>query len=420
MRKNIVDLIGIGIGPANLGLAALLDGIAISHQFFDAKKTFTWHEGISVEYSDLQVHYLKDLVTLVSPTNRYSFLAFLAEHQRIYQFLNQNQSTVSRKEYEQYYQWVASKLPHLNFNAAIDSITYEYPLFKIMYQNHSVYCRHLAIGVGNTLNVPLFAEPYLSDQVLHSASFKLSQFSHQDKTICVVGGGQSAAEIIYTLMTSKTLPSKIYWINKRYRFNPLEDSCFSNEYYTPSYCESFYKKDKHNKTYLNQLLFDTNNGITLSLLDKIYRLAYQLNFIEQRSFQLILLPAHTCHRLSKKSESYQISVYDSLNRKECLIKTDKIIFSTGYQKKIPIILQNLFPTLSTQDYPVNADFSLPWEYQATNKIYLQNAASHHFSLSDTNLGIFSWRNAMIINSLLNKPHFKISDHSLLLSQPFFE
>ena len=40
------DVVGVGIGPFNLGLAALLDAVGdVDALFLDAKPQFAWHPG---------------------------------------------------------------------------------------------------------------------------------------------------------------------------------------------------------------------------------------------------------------------------------------------------------------------------------------------------------------------------------------
>ena len=78
MSTPVHDLIGVGIGPFNLGLAALsapvpeLDGL-----FLDEHEEFSWHPGMLIEGTTLQVPFLADLVTMADPTSPYSYLAYL-------------------------------------------------------------------------------------------------------------------------------------------------------------------------------------------------------------------------------------------------------------------------------------------------------------------------------------------------------
>lgn len=56
--KNI-DILGIGIGPFNLGLAALLfHHPEIKAVFLEKKPQFRWHEGLLLEGTTLQIPFL--------------------------------------------------------------------------------------------------------------------------------------------------------------------------------------------------------------------------------------------------------------------------------------------------------------------------------------------------------------------------
>ncbi len=69
------DVVGIGIGPFNLGLAALAEeGTSLKTVFFDKTQVFQWHPGMLLERSDLQVPFLADLVTFANPVSHYTFL----------------------------------------------------------------------------------------------------------------------------------------------------------------------------------------------------------------------------------------------------------------------------------------------------------------------------------------------------------
>src|SRR5690242_11739568 len=98
--EGIFDLVGVGIGPSNLSLAALAEPVAdLSTVFMDAKPAFRWHPGLLDRAAVIQTSFLKDLVTPIDPTSRYSFLNFLRETGRLYRFLVADFPHVSRVEY---------------------------------------------------------------------------------------------------------------------------------------------------------------------------------------------------------------------------------------------------------------------------------------------------------------------------------
>jgi len=411
-KKKVYDVIGVGIGPANLGLAALLENIKdLNSVFLDEKKEFIWHNGVLLTHSNLQVHYLKDLVTLADPTNHYSFLSFLSSKNRLYQFINLQKSTIGRMEFEQYYKWVSTKLRSLKFSNKVTTVKYENNVFKVISNDSTYYTKNIILGLGKRPYIPTSAIPYLSSDVIPSMNFSNAK-EMENQTVTIIGGGQSAAEIIYTLLTNNILPKQINWITNKHRFFPLEDSCFSNEFPTPSYCSYFYNKDSLLKDRLNNLLFDTNNGITMELLNEIYRKIYDLKFIEKKVFKMNIFTSHSYEDMKKNTDGYIIDIKDIESNTIKKIRTDKIIFATGFKSNNFDILNSI---IGTKKYEIAPDFSVRWEHDNTNKIYVQNSAENYFGLGDTNLGIFPWRNSVIINSLLNKTYYDVADTSLLLS-----
>lgn len=77
------DFIGIGIGPFNLSIAALAEGLdGFSSLFLERKPHFSWHPGMMVPDCHMQTSFLKDLVSAVEPTNRHSFLNYLVQRKK--------------------------------------------------------------------------------------------------------------------------------------------------------------------------------------------------------------------------------------------------------------------------------------------------------------------------------------------------
>ena len=86
------DLIGIGAGPANLSLAALLTiarerGLtSLGAMFLERNPAVFWHSGQMFPGTLMQTEFYRDLVTPIDPTNRFSFLNFLKLNGRLDQF----------------------------------------------------------------------------------------------------------------------------------------------------------------------------------------------------------------------------------------------------------------------------------------------------------------------------------------------
>jgi len=117
------DLIGVGIGPFNLTLAALLAPVGeVDAVFLEQAPAFRWHPGLLLEGSTTQVPFLADLVTLADPTSPYSFLAYLKAHDRLYRFYIREQFHIPRREYDHYCRWVAGRLAACRFGCRVERV----------------------------------------------------------------------------------------------------------------------------------------------------------------------------------------------------------------------------------------------------------------------------------------------------------
>src|SRR5215475_12275348 len=118
-----LDVAGVGIGPFNLSVAALVSPLNhIKSRFFERANEFQWHPGLLFPEATIQVSFLKDLVTLANPTSPYSFIAFLFKTGRLYRFITANFPRVSRREFNQYFRWVCDHLPNLEFGRNVEAI----------------------------------------------------------------------------------------------------------------------------------------------------------------------------------------------------------------------------------------------------------------------------------------------------------
>lgn len=143
MTSHVLDLVGAGIGPFNLSLAAQLDSIPeLSVRFFERRAAFAWHPGMMLPGAEMQTSILKDLVTATNPTSPWSFLAYLVAHKRFYQFINAEYEAVPRKEFADYLGWVARGLPSLRFGTSLRDVHLAGDRFAIATDNEAVHAKN--------------------------------------------------------------------------------------------------------------------------------------------------------------------------------------------------------------------------------------------------------------------------------------
>ena len=153
---RVHDVVGIGIGPFNLGLAALsapVDGL--DAVFLDAADEFRWHPGMMIEGATIQVPFLADLVTLADPTSPYSFLNHLKATGRLYPFYIRESFYPLRAEYDAYCRWVAAQLPSLRWGRRVVGLEEEGDHFLVTTDRGETYRgRHVVLGVGTQPVLP--------------------------------------------------------------------------------------------------------------------------------------------------------------------------------------------------------------------------------------------------------------------------
>lgn len=112
-----VDILGVGYGPSNLGLAIALQerNRAVPQQdrltsvFVERQLEFRWHPGMLLPGATMQISFLKDLATQRNTRSEYTFLEYLAQRDRLTHFINLQTFFPSRLEFHDYLTWAAAK-----------------------------------------------------------------------------------------------------------------------------------------------------------------------------------------------------------------------------------------------------------------------------------------------------------------------
>lgn len=410
---EVIDIAGIGIGPSNLSLAALLKPHPeVSAKFFGREGEFQWHSGMMVPNAMLQVHYLKDLVSLVDPSNPLSFLAYLAKKKQLLSFINANFDQVLRREFNQYYRWACTQLQSLHFNSAVHAVEFVNGHFMLEGEGWAQPARNLVLGTGQQPVIPACAQPFIGSSVFHSSQFMNAPRAWKDKRVVVVGGGQTGAEIIqYLLSDTQALPASVTWVSRRGNFSPLDESPFTNDLYTPGYSDHFFGMPQPVRQALLAEQKLASDGISQSLLQSIYRRIYELKNVLHHPCEIQLLPRRELRGISERNHRLELSLVHGHSRAREELDADAVVLCTGYAYRMPAFLEGLESRISRRDgeYVVNADYSIEWDGPQGSAIYVQNAARGQKGIADPNLGLIPWRCAKIINSVCGRPVYDLME-----------
>jgi lysine N6-hydroxylase len=417
--QNCFDMIGIGIGPSNLSLACLSDTVNIKSIFLDKKTKWSWHPGLQTKGSFLQVNFLKDLVTYIDPCNRFSFLNYLHKNNLLCKFLNRRDMEINRQEFDKYYSWVVNNLCTLNFDNNVIKIEYIKNIFYIHTNNKLYKTKNVVIGTGKKPNIPKMYKEHISEKVFHSSNY--SNFLQKIKKskgnkVLVIGGGQSGAEVVYDLMNLHL--HDVHWCTRRDNFIPLEDTPFANEIHSPSYIDKFRTLQKEDKVKLIKKFKMTSDGISASLLNKIYEKLYEDTLYENKKNFLYIMSEVLDIQLQNNGR-YKLNIRNNLfNTITRILDIDYIILATGYVPTFPDIFNILIDSTHSNNFEqsvieIDDDYSIK-NYFGDCKLFLHGTEAKHFGVSDANLSIIPWRSAVILNSIMKKELFNLKIDKYIL------
>lgn len=416
-QRNTLDIIGIGVGPFNLGLAALLEKTDSTYMCFEQKLKFDWHPGMLLEGTTLQVPFMADIVTMVDPTSPYSFLNYLHEHERLYQFYFFEKFHIPRNEYNHYCQWVANSLSGLQFNSEVKKITLhteEDTYYEVTVQQgdatKTYYSRHVVMGVGTKPIIPKDFQSMQSDQFYHSSHFKMKrEQTLQAKSITVIGSGQSAGEIVYDLLQQQNEQKyKLSWYTRSKGFYPMEYSKLGLEHFSPDYTRYFYhlEHEKKQRVLKNQALL--YKGISLETISDIYELLYERT-IGGRNIPITIQALTELTNIELQEDSHVLTLYQYEQEAYQKTVSDVVIMATGYQDTLPLFMDGMKNHLQFDD---NGQLEIDEQYKVKLSVegaslFIQNGELHTHGVGAPDLGLGAYRNAVIINQIAGKEVYKL-------------
>ncbi len=418
MTKDILDLAGVGIGPFNLSVAALLDRHPdVNAAFFDGKPAFDWHPGMQLPGARLQTSCLKDLVTGADPCNPYSFLNYLVKRRRLYPFLSADITAISRREFADYLGWVASSLPDLHFGHGVESVSFKDGLFRLVFRHRldPVYSRNLCIGTGIRPHIPSACRPLPMGRSLHCINLMDQARDFTGQHVAVIGGGQSGAEVMLGLLDSLWgRPAGIRWLSRRPNFEPLDETPFTNLYFTPGYVNTFHNLPEQRRRELVQHQKLASDGISPDTLQALYQRLYEYPLEEPGRPLPDLLPGRTLCAVTDGSPMTLLT-RNQLDDQFEEFQADQLLLCTGFEHGLPSCLAPLEQKLrldETGQPRMKNAFNLDWEGPDNRTIYAVNQGRFSHGIADSQLSLMSWRSAIIVNDLLGREYYPVSEEAI--------
>ena len=403
------DVIAIGCGPFNLGLAALADGVDdVRLAVFDSRPEFTWHRGLMFEDAMLQVSFLADLVSLVEPAHHLSFLSYLRDNDRLYQFYVREKFHPTRREYEAYLRWCAAQLDSLHFGRHVQSVVWNGDAFELTVERGDAVehyeARHLVVGVGTEPFVPAALAGLPEERFTHSADYlfrrdDLLRTGH----VTVVGSGQSGAECFLDLLRSGG--PAVSWLTRTAAFTPLDYSKLVLEMTTPSYVDYFHALDERVRDRLVKEQWRHYKGISSETLEDIHDALYARDLSANPAELQIGVGVVSA---VARADGLELTMLHADSGKTFQHTTGAVVAATGYRNRTLPFMAGLLSQIdhdAAGRWVINRNHSVQGALEG--RIFVANADLHSHGVAAPDLGIGAVRNATILNSVAGREVFRL-------------
>ncbi|ADX71633.1 lysine/ornithine N-monooxygenase [Pseudarthrobacter phenanthrenivorans Sphe3] len=418
---KVHDFAAIGVGPFNLGLAALAEPVAgLDGVFLDQRGSFDWHPGMMLEPAHLQVPFMADLVTLADPTSRFSFLNFLKQTGRLYRFYIRENFYPLRAEYNQYCQWVAGQLPAARFGTAVLETAYKDGVYRLSLSGPEgpevLLARRLVLGTGTSPYIPEAAAGIVAASaagsggvVLHNAEYLARKAElQQQRSITILGSGQSAAEIYYELLQEADAHGyRLNWVTRSGRFFPLEYTKLTLEMTSPEYVDYFHALPQQQRDHLNKTQKNLYKGINSELIDAIYDLLYAKSISGLVDTQLLTHSTLTAAAWNAEAGTHTLHLAHGEQGSNYTLDSEAVVLATGYAYQEPDFLAGIQDRIARDSagrFAVDRDYSTGVE---PGEIFVQNAELHTHGFATPDLGMGAYRNSRILRAILGREVYQV-------------
>ncbi|HET6859484.1 MAG TPA: lysine N(6)-hydroxylase/L-ornithine N(5)-oxygenase family protein, partial [Streptomyces sp.] len=367
-EEETLDLLGVGIGPFNLSLAALADAVpGLSAAFLEQRTAFHWHPGLLIEGATLQVPFLADLVSLVDPTSRWSFLNYIRTRERLFPFYFAERFHMDRAEYDAYCRWASEQLPSCRFGHQVDTVRWDAgrEAFEVDFTRLDAtggaegvgryFARNLVLGVGTAPKIPeplraLAHDP--SAPVWHSAEYldRRAQLLAAEH-VTVIGSGQSGAEAFLDLLRHRPEGGEgLTWLTRTPAFAPMEYSKLGLEQFTPDYTRYFHGLSEPVRDRLLPQQWQLYKGVSGDTLGDIHDELYRRT-LGGRWPDAALTPGVAVRSARRGGDGrIELGVTHAQQETEAQLVTDAVVLATGYaERSVDGMIEPLLPHLSRDE-----------------------------------------------------------------------
>jgi L-ornithine N5-oxygenase len=405
MITREVELLAVGAGPSNLGLAVALEelapDVAENSLIIDRSPEIEWQSGMLLPWAKSQVSFLKDLVTLRNPRSRFTFLNFLRSTGRLDGFINLGEQAPYRLEISAYLNWVAGSLAKVKLELGRDCVAIRPSRdasgtltgwVTTLADGTSIASRYLVIAAGRDPNIPAVFADLPPRRVIHSTRYRPGVSALEPNLpyrVALIGSSQSAAEVFRALRSD--LPdSDVTWLMRSIGPTADPSSKFTNELYYPSYVGEFFETPAPGRELIRQELYRTNYScITPAMLQSLYTDLYRDRLAGRHDRRLVTMTNVTAAR-----EQHGEVILDLTDRRTggvTELRRDLVFLGTGFAWNPPKLVGELAGAIGLDKVEVTRGYRLIVDEPARGACYLQGVNEATHGIGDSLLSVLARR-----------------------------
>jgi len=404
---------GVGAGPACLSLAALFQNTTDQQiALFDKADSSAWHSSLLHPGVRMQTSWMKDLVSMVDPTHRLSFLNYLVTEGRLFAMLNAQFDVIPRQEYMNYLAWCAGQIDNIHFSTPIDEIDFvDGEGFYVISDGRPVArSEHVVIGVGTRPTIPAGFAGLPEDLVFIADDLGrhlTGMAAEADQPVAVVGGGQTGVEAVMRLLRAGF--TDIKWLGRRQWFQTIDDTPAANEFYRPAHQQFLQGLTRPTRRRLIAEQVRTGDAMTPGALKTLYQANYD-GMLDLGRFPVSMLPGRDVTEAELDAEAVVLTAKtpETVERhrvRRAVIAVGRQVapvpFSTELRKRIDVDEDG--------EMIVDSDYSVRWKGMDGHHIYALNRSRFSHGIPDANLSLLPVRAGLVLNSMLGREVFAIRD-----------
>jgi L-ornithine N5-monooxygenase len=414
LNRQEVEILAIGAGPGNLGLAVALEElapeIARDTLIVEQYENVVWQRGMLLPWTQSQVSFLKDLVTLRNPRSKFSFINYLHSVGRLDEFVNLASFTPYRLEISGYLNWVGQELQHTQVEYGRQCVSVGlHPadnghadrwLVRLA-DGGEIACRTLVIGAGRDPHIPPEFSVLPRQRVIHSTEFsmRLTEFDDDPpRRVVVVGGAQSAAEMLWAVH-QRFRQTRCTMVMRSIGLNNYESSKFTNELYYPSFVDEFNSAGHEARDQLLREMHRTNYaGLAPGFLETLYREIYLERLTGTERLQMITMA--DVADAAMDADEVALTLVDRKTGKSRELRCDVVMLGTGFVKRMPKLVGDLAAAAALDEVEVTRNYRVDLPSWITADCYLQGVNEATHGIADSLLSLLAIRAEEIVTDLL--------------------